>query len=271
MLKKCHYCNKEYPEVSRYCPYCGSPNPTYKEKEEKKIDFKRQLLLFGVGFLGFQIIGTLIQLIFMLVGQGRYGSDKNAIVSYLTSAPVSMFVNSITYCLIFTLLLFIAMPSVKNLLKSFTKSKAYLGAIFAFAFIYAFNILYSVILDVTGVSVASNNNQSSLDSLIKIYPLFSLIVFGFLGPVCEELTYRVGLFDFLKRKNRIFAYILTIVIFTLIHFDFAADNIINELINIPYYASAAFAFTFVYDRFGFAASATAHVVNNLFSCISSLI
>ena len=74
-----------------------------------------------------------------------------------------------------------------------------------------------------------------------------------------------------KRKNRILAYVATIIIFTLIHFDFGAKTMTNELLNIPYYAAAAFAFTFAYDQYGFAASVTAHVANNLFSVITEII
>lgn len=271
MSKKCEYCGKEYPEVSRFCPYCGSPNPNYKKPEEKKLHFVRQILLFAIGFIGFQILGTLVQIPFLLKARADFPGDKQAILKYLESARVSMFVNSITYCVIFVILLFIAMPRIKNLLKSFKESKAYLGALAAFTMIYGFNIVYSIFLGVIGVKTDSNNNQQALESIITVYPLISIIVFGFIGPICEELTYRVGLFDFVKRKNKVLAYIATIVIFTLIHFDFAASNMVNELLNIPYYASAAFAFTFAFDKFGFAASVTAHVANNLFSIIASLI
>ena len=270
MSRKCPYCGKEYPEVSRYCPYCGSPNPTYKKPEEKKMHYLRQILLFVIGFIGFQIMGTLVQIPFLLKARADFPGDKQAILKYIESAQVSMFVNAITYSIIFVILLFIAMPGLKNLLKSFQDKKAYLGALLAFAIIYVFNIFYSVFLGVIGVKADSNNNQQALDSIIKVYPIVSIIIFGFVGPICEEMTYRVGLFDFVKRKNRILAYVATIVIFTLIHFDFAASNIVNELINVPYYAAAAFAFTLVFDKFGFAASVTAHVANNLISVISSM-
>ena len=271
MSRKCPYCEKEYPEVSRYCPYCGSPNPSYKQKEEPKMHYWRQLLLFGVGFIGFQVLGTLIQLIFLAIAKSNFGTDKTAISNYLASAPVSMFVNAIAYCIIFCALLFIAKPGIQNLIKSFKNKKAYLGALLAFVIVYAFNIFYSVLLAGLGAKVESNNNEATLDSIIKVYPLVSIIVFGFIGPVCEELTYRVGFFDFFKRKNRILAYVATIIIFTLIHFDFGAETMTNELLNIPYYAAAAFAFTFAYDQYGFAASVTAHVANNLFSVITEII
>ncbi|MBP5694703.1 MAG: CPBP family intramembrane metalloprotease, partial [Bacilli bacterium] len=100
-----------------------------------------------------------------------------------------------------------------------------------------------------------------------VYPITCLFIFGLIGPICEEITYRVGLFSLLKRKNRALAYLVTIAVFALIHFNFSNDpaTLLNEIINLPYYMFAAFAFSFAFDKFGFAASATAHISNNLIS------
>lgn len=271
MNKKCPYCEKEYPEVSRYCPYCGSPNPAYKQIKGPSLHIVRQILLFVIGFIGFQIVGTLLQVPFYLKALSDFGSDKKAIVEYLTSAPVSMFVNAFSYCIIFTVLTIVAKPGLRNLFQSFKDKKAYIAALIGMACIYGFNIAYNIFLGALGVSASANDNQSTLNSIVKIYPIISLIVFGIMGPICEELTYRVGLFDCVKRKNRYLAYAVTIVVFTLIHFDFASSNMVNELLNIPFYAAAAFAFTFIYDQYGFAASVTAHITNNLISIIISII
>lgn len=274
MSKKCPNCEKEYPEVSRYCPYCGTPNPDYLPvRNEQSLDFRRQILSFLVGFLGFNVLGKLIQMIFILKGRSMFGNDTTAILNFLDSIPVSMFVNTISYCGIFCALLFLAKPNLKHLLSSFKDKKAYIGVLIALVTIRAFNILYSIILVLFGVNpeVNINNNQTTLNSVVIMYPVISLFVFGIIGPVCEELTYRVGLFGALKRRNRIIAYVLTIIVFTFIHFDFAASNMAVELLNIPFYVAAAFAFTFVFDHYGFAAGLVAHVINNIFSIVLSLI
>ena len=271
MNVKCPYCGKEYPEVSRYCPYCGSPNPSYKPKEEKKLEARRQLLLFAMGFIGFNIIGTLIQIIFILVGRGSFGYDDAALKTYLESAPVVMFVNSIGYSITFVVLLLIAKPNLQTLLKSFKNKRSYIGALLALAIIYSFTLFYSILLALVAPDVVENGNQETLVSVSKVYPLIAFIIIGIMGPVVEEMTYRVGLFDVMKRKNKTFAYVATIIIFTFIHFDFEADNLVNELLNMPLYVSAAFAFTYVYDKYGFAASLTAHMFNNISSLIQILI
>ena len=132
---------------------------------------------------------------------------------------------------------------------------------------FAFNALYSTFLQLIKVTSSDNANEASLQSLQDIYPLTCLIIFGIIGPICEEMTYRVGLFSLFKRKNKVVAYVVTIAVFALIHFNFSLDpdTLVNELLNLPYYMFAAAAFSFTYDKFGFAGSVTAHISNNLLS------
>ena len=105
--------------------------------------------------------------------------------------------------------------------------------------------------------------------------LFALI-FGVIGPICEEFTYRIGLFSLTKRLSRVAAYIITPLVFGFIHFGWGSiatggDALIIELLNIPDYILAGVIFAFLYDRFGIGASTTAHVMNNLLSFIQILI
>ena len=104
----------------------------------------------------------------------------------------------------------------------------------------------------------------TLRSFITIYPFISLIFLGVIGPICEELTYRVGLFSVLK-KPKWLAYVIGTLVFALAHFSFTSTNIINELVNLPVYIVSGFALCLAYDKFGLAASLTAHTVNNIYS------
>ena len=102
----------------------------------------------------------------------------------------------------------------------------------------------------------------------KNYIVFALIIFGLIGPICEELTYRVGLYSLTKRWNRTAAYIITPIVFGLIHFNWESltiggNTLVNELCNLPDYIVAGVLFSYYYEKGGFACSATAHVVNNL--------
>jgi membrane protease YdiL (CAAX protease family) len=106
---------------------------------------------------------------------------------------------------------------------------------------------------------------------VKNFPLISFINFVLLGPIVEELTYRLGLFSFLKQRNRWVAYIVTVGLFAIIHFNFNQDNIINELLNLPFYATAGLYFCWLYEKQGFAVATIAHITNNLISFVSILL
>ena len=95
------------------------------------------------------------------------------------------------------------------------------------------------------------------------------MITGIIGPICEEFAYRVGLFNLGMRINRLTAYLFATVVFGLIHMhDFAS---VNEWLNFPSYLIAGGILAFTYDRFGLSASITAHVVNNLYAVILTLI
>ena len=121
-------------------------------------------------------------------------------------------------------------------------------------------------------AAAGNENEEGLRSFIVIYPWMSLFILGFVGPICEELTYRVGLFGLLKRWKWL-AYIVSALVFAFMHFSFDAegDAMIVELINLPMYIFSGVMFALAYDKFGLSASLTAHIVNNVFAVSMTLI
>lgn len=67
--------------------------------------------------------------------------------------------------------------------------------------------------------MSDNNNEASLDSILKIFPIQGFLMTVILAPFAEEMTYRIGLFSALKRVNLILAFIVTALVFGLIHFD----------------------------------------------------
>ena len=128
-----------------------------------------------------------------------------------------------------------------------------------------YNLLISQFVD-----PGTNNNEIYAEQMILSYPALSIIVLGILGPVCEEITYRYGLFSLLDKKSKILAYILTPIVFALIHFDFTG-NMKVELLNLPTYILAGVGLCFAYDKFGFNAAVIAHVTNNIYAIIVTLI
>lgn len=255
---KCNHCEHSYDETFRECPNCHSPNgqldPNFRNIQ--MLSFGKQLGLFATGSFGFSILGVIISLIISLFN-----------TSSVSNILLNMILNAVVYALLFMILFAIINVDIKKLLNSFKKWKPYVAAVLCFLSIILFGMIYSMILQLAGVQISGNDNQQAIDVTSESYPLTALIIFGFIGPICEELTYRVGLFSFFKRINKYLAYAVTIVVFTLIHFNFDMANIANELLNLPYYIFAAFALTFMYDNYGFAGSVTAHILNNVISLI----
>lgn len=268
---KCKICNHEYDAMEPKCPNCEEPNSknpdAIKNPNGAVFAWWKQLVLFLVGWLGFQIIA-------------------NAVAFAIINAPLEKIVQSAlinfgSYAILVVAMGLIAWADWKKLFKSFKGWKPYVFGFAGFAAIMMFSRFWSIVCTLIPLEVTDNANQSAAESIVTAYPILGIIVLGFVGPLCEELTYRVGLFSLTKRVNRIFGYLITLLIFALIHFDFGAitlsaktgnwDNLWNELLNLPFYLFAGLTFTFLYEKFGLGASLSAHVTNNLYSVIMTLL
>ena len=227
----------------------------------------KQLLLFLVGWLGFQIFATAVQ--FSVSAILKSAGINYSVLGY------SMIVNSVSYVCLLIGLSAIANKDLLKLIPSFKQWQSYLAGFICLASIFTFSMVYGTLINILkqygiiSIPTGDNANQAAIVSLGEKYTFTSLIVFGFIGPICEELTYRVGLFSLLRRKNKAVAYILTIIIFAFIHFNFSSDKVVllNELLQLPHYMFAAAAFSFTYDKFGFAGSLSAHIANNVVSLV----
>lgn len=222
----------------------------------------KQVSLFFTGWIGFQIIAAIIKVIIFAI-------FKNVESSTDISSLVSILINSLTYIFLLIGLISIINVDIFKLLKSFKQYQSYIAAVLCVVSIFAFNILYNILVKSLYIPIGNNANEESLESIEKVYPFVSMVIFGFVGPICEEITYRVGLFSSLRRKSRIMAYFITIIVFAFIHFNWSTETpvLLNEVLNLPFYMFAAAAFSFVYDKYGFAASTTAHILNNVISIL----
>ena len=263
--KKCESCGENFDIALDKCPKCNIENKNQPDEFKSIVNLKiwKHLVLFGIGWIGLQTFAAIIQLIYLLA-YGPFESIE-AQMEFLNLPDIGMPINSISYVLVFVALCLVLWKEITKLFKSFKNWKPYVAAAACFGAMMLFNFIYPLILKTAGVEFGNNQNESGLQEITQNYKFLSLLIFALIGPICEEITYRVGLFSFFKRINKWLAYGATILVFTLIHFGFGADDLINELINIPFYLIAAFGFTFIYDNFGFAASLTAHITNNFIS------
>jgi membrane protease YdiL (CAAX protease family) len=112
-------------------------------------------------------------------------------------------------------------------------------------------------------------------SMIKTSRFFASFLLCFMAPIAEEITYRVGLFGFLKRWNVYAAYIIAPTRIRLdplsVGRDWDRRHLCRmSLIQIPSYIFAGVGFALLYDFCGFGASTLAHITNNLISVLVSI-
>ena len=226
-------------------------------------DWVYRLILFLTGFLALDIVTLIIELILQAIIP-EYFTEGSAY--YVTGLAM---MNTIRYVLLTMVFVILLYPRLKILVRKFLNWKDDLiGIGFGVALILitiCYNLLISQFVD-----PGTNNNEIYAEQMILSYPALSIIVLGILGPVCEEITYRYGLFSLLDKKSKILAYILTPIVFALIHFDFTG-NMKVELLNLPTYILAGVGLCFAYDKFGFNAAVIAHVTNNIYAIIVTLI
>lgn len=294
---KCRKCGLLIDDSCDTCPYCGYPldknkdtlkndiksdpnnQNTFKEnKEEENIkrrpvhDFFvfssreisisswKQYSLFLLCFIGLSILVTLFTTICQFLNLDYF----------LSTSTASAALNFSLYIVLFGIMICILNKDSLKITSAFKKINTYSRGICFGIFLIFASSLVSFLMGLIRPST-SNDNQMAIDSIVSLYPVLSILVFGILGPLCEELAYRVGLFSAMKRINRVLAYVVVCVVFGMIHFNFAATDLINELINIPSYIVAGLILSFAYDKGGIGCSMIAHVTNNLTSIIISII
>lgn len=102
-----------------------------------------------------------------------------------------------------------------------------------------------------GINGDNQNNAAVQDMLEYGYgTMFGIVVF--LAPITEEVLFRGAVFGTLRRKSRIWAYVITILLFGLLHvwqFVLMEDDWMY-LIHVIDYIPATWALCWVYERTG---------------------
>jgi membrane protease YdiL (CAAX protease family) len=230
------------------------------------INQKTSLILFFLGWLGLWVFALIIAG-FLPTLVPLFLDESNTAI-FLESLFFFQMVNFLTYLSLFFIGFAILLPYLKEtFIPALISFKWMIGIPFTFAILFT-SYLMMTFYQWLGITLEDNQNQAAIVQLVIDAPLISFLTFGLLGPIVEEWTYRLGLFKVLKEKNRALAYGVTLTIFGLIHFDFTALNLLNELLNLPIYLIAGAWFCFLYDRFGLQVAMATHITNNVLSVLS---
>lgn len=97
-----------------------------------------------------------------------------------------------------------------------------------------------------------NFNTNEIEKNMKTNPVATVFGAVFLVPLAEEITYRGLIFGALRQKNRLLAYLVSVLSFSMIHVIgyMDAQSLTNSLLTILTYIPAALILTVAYDQSG---------------------
>ncbi len=287
----CKFCGNEINDQSHECPHCGAtfsntnnnddkPNKQKPKKEihdplkEKFVLFPigKHICFFLVGWIGLSIIATIV-VSFITIYYTNKGID---VVNDGLPIFGSVLSNFLAYFLTIVVLVFIVgLRSFKEIFKQFKNKSALIdGVAYGFLMLIVTAAVGMIITAIRGNSDV-NANESAIRNMTSSYPFMMAIMTIVFAPICEETTYRLGLYNILRRYNRVVAYIITALVFALIHFtlpesgeDFT-KNLVNELWNIPSYIISGVILCRAYEKHqSIATSMIAHAINNAVAIFS---
>ncbi|MCR5309451.1 MAG: CPBP family intramembrane metalloprotease [Bacilli bacterium] len=225
------------------------------DKNDGKLPFMTKLIIFlcGFSYTGF----LLLQLIWLII-LGNIFEDKNAAnVAILTG----------TYLTLFVIMIAFAIKNKKYFLSKIKDPTKYLYGLLFGVVTIGIEIIVSYIIQSICPSDVNANQQTVIDFTTS-YPTLMFFITVLVGPLCEEFTYRVGLYELLKEKNETLAFILTSIIFAFIHIQFTDTTFLAEITALPVYLTIGFCLTYGYKLYGLPCSYVAHAFLNLISFLS---
>ena len=261
---KCPNCQAYHDPTLQKCPECNNSNELYRlNRIPKRVPFLHPVAQVAMFLIGFAYAGMLATEFFFALFV-RNMPDA-------TPAYKSAMLMTLTYLAMFAGLLSVPLVTRKKLfLGKFTSGTDYIyGLAFAVTVIAAGTLVNALISLMH--TPADNENQTAVVNIATNYPLIGIFIMGLIGPICEELTYRVGLYSFLRRINKYAALAITMVVFAMIHFTFDAENIIEELWSLPSYLVSGLILTIAYELRGPACSMTAHATYNMFAILMIMV
>jgi len=227
---------------------------------EEKNDFlplRTRLLLFlwGFSYTGILAISVVIAMLLML-----FTNDETVI---------NVALEALSYSCILGILLYVIRKYKKKIIPLLKDPKGYLrGLGFGIATFFVEIVLSSIIYNFYPSD--TNANQALIESMINSYPTIMILVACIIGPICEELTYRVGLFGIIRKKNELLGIVISSLVFGLVHLSFTSTDLVAEFVALPIYIAIGACLTYAYKKYGFTCSFVAHAFINLISVLVTI-
>lgn len=240
-----------------------------RKKLLSEIKIGLHFIYMGIGYIGISFIASIYELLLILI-TSHITIDVNAL------SAINLFLSYGTTVVLLIYLGYVFKPFIpylKSLLKE--KNEIIEGIIIA-ACAFAGSMGYGILSTMIFGELGSNSNQSGLDAAFMAKPIMCFFTIVIFAPICEEFTYRYGLFGVLARKSKTLAWVITIIIFALIHFDFTTlgnwELLKIELVNLPSYLIGSTFLTYAFARKNnILTSIVAHSVYNLSQYVLMLV
>lgn len=277
--QRCKHCGCGYDAKVSKCPKCGeiSVNSRLNSQfnHQIHISYTKELALFFIGLLGKSIIGIIVAFIMQMVYVSNYG--KETLQLYVESTEYMVVANSISFFATAIIMALVVLKERKQFGRSFATIFVLVGIGALVANVVGSLINNAIVLGIfnaIGQTPPSGDSKNQLDviKMIRMNPALIFFVVVLLAPFVEELTYRVGLFNFTSRFGKPIAYIASMLVFMSIHIDWdiifsgiRGEELLNEIISMPSYLLGGLVLTLAYDFGGFGAAFLAHVTINAIS------
>lgn len=231
------------------------------------LDIIKHLICYFISFMGLSLIYSILFEIASLFPSFKESNfENNAIILQTLAYGLTLV----------SLVIYLYNIALKDILKQYKQvDNIVKGLLYGAGLILGTMIIgncFYRIGELLGVSTEVNENEQAIREATLSQPIITAFMTILFAPITEEIGYRFGLFGGIHKYNRFAAYAVTALVFALIHFEFAADNIVNELLNLPSYIFAGVWLCLTYEKSGsIVTSITAHMTNNAVTLILFLI
>lgn len=212
--------------------------------KNKKIDWKKILLVLFIYFI--------VQSLIVVIVVDVIGEETANLIALLVSL------------VIFT---YMYWKELKRDLKEFAKNyrKYLLKIVIYLTILVLFSLVYKVVMNLI-FSITDTSNNQNIITMFKNNPIPMIILVVLVGPIVEELVFRLTFKKYVRSKN--LYYVLSIIFFTLPHLA-SVTNFQTFLIEFPPYAFLGFMFAKIYyDTNNIHNAIILHILNNLIATIS---